>query len=285
MKLILIATEKNVPSVDLLRVATEKRGIELVLIDPTKLSPQELSQLPSEPYLLYRASVLEQAIHLEKRLILKNTTTFFESYQRSQYYIDNVVSASITHEKEGVSIPKTWFLPLFDKGTIEMVADILDGFPLVIKVAGGSHGVGVIKVDSVSSLFSTLDYLNSTHTQYILRKMIDVRTSERLVVLGKQVIDTIQYQAPKGDFRSNEGSTPNVAKHSSDEAAQNLAIKAVQVLGLEFGGVDILTDTEGNKYVTEVNFPCFFPRCQLLTRTDIAGMMVEYLVEKSRKLG
>lgn len=54
---------------------------------------------------------------------------------------------------------------------------------------------------------------------------------------------------------------------------------AVKALGLEFGGVDVMITNDGPK-VVEVNYPCFFPRCQMLTGVDIAGQMVEYLVNK-----
>ncbi|KKQ46317.1 MAG: hypothetical protein US63_C0003G0030, partial [Candidatus Moranbacteria bacterium GW2011_GWC2_37_8] len=54
--------------------------------------------------------------------------------------------------------------------------------------------------------------------------------------------------------------------------------------GFEFGGVDILIDRNGEHYLIEANFPCFFPRCQMLTGVDISGMMLDYLVQKNEDL-
>ena len=101
-------------------------------------------------------------------------------------------------------------------------------------------------------------------------------------MLGDKVIDSIEYTANDGDFRSNEGAKPNVAPKKFTDEVEKLAVKATRALGLEFGGVDIMITNNGPK-VAEVNFPCFFPRCQQLTGTDIAGMMVDYLMEKARR--
>ena len=72
---------------------------------------------------------------------------------------------------------------------------------------------------------------------------------------------------------------PNVQPKKFDACVEDIAVRACKALGLEFGGVDIMITDDGAK-VAEVNYPCFFPRCQMLTGTDIAGKMVEYLEKK-----
>lgn len=112
-----------------------------------------------------------------------------------------------------------------------------------------------------------------------MKEYCNVTSSARLIVLGDKVIDSIEYSAPKGDFRSNEGKTPNVSQKRFSETVNEIAVQAVKALGLEFGGVDIMITDNGAK-VAEVNYPCFFPRCQMLTGTDIAGQMIKYLRDK-----
>ena len=102
-------------------------------------------------------------------------------------------------------------------------------------------------------------------------------------MLGNKVIDSIEYTALKDDFRTNIGKTPNVKPKKFSAKAEKIAVKSVKSLGLEFGGVDILVGKSGVNYVAEMNFPCFFPRCQLVTGVDIAGKMIDYLVRKSNK--
>jgi ribosomal protein S6--L-glutamate ligase len=117
----------------------------------------------------------------------------------------------------------------------------------------------------------------------VMKEYINTTSTARLIVLGDAVIDSIEYRANQDDFRSNEGHKPNVFRATFGNDVNDLAVRAVHALGLEFGGVDILlSDTQ--PLVAEVNFPCFFRRCQMLTGTDISGMMVDYLVEKSKTL-
>lgn len=279
MKFYCVAIQHNKPSIDLLKKACDERSIEFVMVDAENF---DFASIPhSDPdALLYRAAATKTARNVELLHLQPTTTTFYDNYLRSISYIDNVVHASIIHQQTGVSIPRTVFTLPENKEKAAKVAEYLGGFPLIIKAAGGSHGVGVMKVDSLSSFYSVIDYLRMQNDQYILRQFINVTYSARLIVLGNEVIDSIKYSAPAGDFRSNEGAVPNVTTAVFPEEVKQTAIRATKVLGLEFGGVDVLIDDNGNHYVSEVNFPCFFPRCQNLSGVDIAGKMIEYLVQK-----
>ena len=52
-------------------------------------------------------------------------------------------------------------------------------------------------------------------------------------------------------------------------------------MGNQFGGVDILIDSNGRPYITEMNFPCNFARAANATNIDIAGLMIDFLISKS----
>lgn len=179
----------------------------------------------------------------------------------------------------GIPAPKTVnYLPK-DREALLKYVDEVGGFPVCLKVLGGSHGIGVMCIDSKQSLFSVSDYLREQGEMVVMKEYCNVTSSARLIVLGDKVIDSIEYSAPKGDFRSNEGKAPNVSQKRFSKTVNEIAIQAVKSLGLEFGGVDIMITDNGAK-VAEVNYPCFFPRCQMLTGTDIAGKMVKYLRDK-----
>lgn len=139
-----------------------------------------------------------------------------------------------------------------------------------------------MKVDSYGSLFSVADYIRQQKGRVVLKEYCSLASSARLIVLGNRVIDSIEYSANKDDFRSNEGKVPNVTPKKFDAVVEEAAIKAVDKLGLEFGGVDIMI-TEGGPRIAEANNPCFFARCQLLTGVNVARQMVKYLIEKTKK--
>ena len=160
----------------------------------------------------------------------------------------------------------------------------LGGFPVIIKSMGGMHGVGVMKIDSRESFSSIIDYLQTKDDTFILRQFIEHSEQARIVVLGDQVISS-HANMTSGDFRTNAGEEKNRQREnkSYSNEIQDIAVQAVRSLGLEFGGVDIIFDTKtGEPFITEVNFPFFFPGNYRVTGAPIAKMMIEYLVEKSK---
>jgi hypothetical protein len=268
-------------SVNLLRSSCEKLKVNFIELNPDSYDFTKKISFSSQD-LLYRASTSPRAKRLEKFLIDKSVITFYKSYERSLVSYPNL----LIYQKEGIPTPKTIYGLTRDKKRLEQYAEYLGGFPLIIKAVGGSHGVGIIKIDSLSSLFSIVDYLlsNKEDELFVMKEFINSNSSARLIVLGNKVIDSIEYFAPQGDFRSNEGATPNVRLKQFSEEIKETAIKTISALGLEFGGVDIIINKDGHHFLMESNFPCFFPRAQKLTGTDISTMMLEYLIKKSDQL-
>lgn len=275
MKLYIISNDDQKIIAELLSEACEKRNIPYEILDPAEVSPFDVKIEPGDA--VYRAATSANygASDLEWDLIMKGAKSFFSD---KRALLMNKVQTT-TFEYLGVPVPKTApYLPK-DRDALARCVDELGGFPICIKALGGSHGVGVMRVDSMQSLFSVSDYVRQQGGTVVLKEYCNVTSSARLIVLGDEVIDSIEYSANKGDFRSNEGDSPNVAQRQFGGEVDEIAIRAVKSLGLEFGGVDIMLTEKGPK-VAEVNYPCYFPRCQLLTGVDIAGKMVEYLEKK-----
>lgn len=281
MKIAFLASDKSKTTLSLLSKSCEQRNIEYIVLNPQQST--DLHQL-EDGDALYRVSDAFNYgfLELEYQLVTPNIATFYKD--NNSLLINHEENDSLILANKNIPVPKTaYFIPQ-DKKELKKVAKSLGGFPLIIKSLGGSHGVGVMRVDSYPSLFSVADYLLSQKEgRFTLKEYIEGKSSARLIVLGDQVIDSIEYRASNDDFRSNEGNKPNVFEASFDKNVNDLAVEAVHSLGLEFGGVDILFSEKG-PLVAEVNFPCFFPRCQLLTGTDISGMMIDHLVKKSEKI-
>jgi glutathione synthase/RimK-type ligase-like ATP-grasp enzyme len=146
---------------------------------------------------------------------------------------------------------------------------------------GGSRGVGVIKLESLHSLFSTVDYLVSQGTGFILRRYIPSREVGRLIVVGTTVVAAVAYLSPDDDFRTSIAEQPVAVKREYPLDIQKLAVDATQLLGTDFGGVDIVTGPDGSSYVLEVNSPCSFQRTQRVSGVNVAGRMLDHLIAKS----
>jgi len=70
--------------------------------------------------------------------------------------------------------------------------------------------------------------------------------------MGDKVVSAMR-RTGKKDFRANISQGGSGEAVELSEADQALCIKASQVLGLEFSGVDLIKDQDENSYVVEVN--------------------------------
>jgi RimK family alpha-L-glutamate ligase len=265
----------------LLKKASKKLGVQFIKIIPDKFNYLDYPE-PQPGDMLYRAATSSHrgSKEIAKYLNRPCISTFYKTPERLFYPTDQHYPVHSYHK---LSMPKTIWHLTKDREKLDDYIEYLGGFPVIIKATGGSHGIGVMKVDSKSALYSLADFLISTNKKFIIREFIKTNRSARIIVLGSQAIDSIEYIAPEGDFRSNEGEVPNVKPKKFSPYVEELAIKAVNSYGLEFGGVDIIFDQETQPYITEINFPCFYARCEILTDTNISEQMISYLQNKSQK--
>jgi glutathione synthase/RimK-type ligase-like ATP-grasp enzyme len=101
------------------------------------------------------------------------------------------------------------------------------------------------------------------------------------MVIGNEVVGSLQYDNPPNDFRTNasDDSHPRITKFGSD--VEHIAVSSVRSAGMELGGVDVIFRPDGKVYLLEMNMPCGFATFPKLG-IDVPGMMVEYLLMKAK---
>ncbi len=107
------------------------------------------------------------------------------------------------------------------------------------------------KVDSLEELEQRIAQKEPTELfmiQTLIPNTFDTRT---LVVYGK-ILGTIKRTAKKGVFLNNVSQGASVEEYTLTPEEAELAIQAVRVTGVDFGGVDII-HTEAGPYILEVN--------------------------------
>ncbi|HVX58607.1 MAG TPA: hypothetical protein VG964_02625 [Candidatus Saccharimonadales bacterium] len=259
----------------LLEKACHDRGIEFVNVDSESFDFSDPPELETGSA-LYRVSIDPASSMVFRLLVAENVATV---YQNLLVAMSQRITSALTHQKFGLPVIPTIFDLPRDREKLKKSVDTLGGFPIIIKAVGGSHGVGVMRADSFESLASMADYLNGQTGRFIMRKYIDFEHHARLNVLDGKVIDSVIYERPENDFRTNVSGI-RVRGHRFGDEIEDTAVRSVQALCSDFGGVDILIDKSGKGFLAEVNIPCFFPRTQMATGVDTAGMLVEHLVKK-----
>ena len=178
--------------------------------------------------------------------------------------------------KYDVDTPKT----LVSRNTSD-IDDLIEqiGLPVIIKLASGTHGNGVILADTKKAAKSALQafYLyNEDGTNILLQEFIkeSAGTDIRAFVVGNRVIASMQRASLDDDFRSNlhQGGLGTPIKLTDVE--KKTAIKAARAMGLHICGVDLMRSSRG-PLVLEVNASPGFG-IEKVTGRDVASKIIEY---------
>lgn len=180
--------------------------------------------------------------------------------------------------KAGVGVPKTVFSR--NSADIDDLIDKLGGAPVIIKLARGTHGNGVVLAESKKAAKSVLQafYLTDEDgTNILLQEFVkeSAGTDIRALVVGGRVVASMKRQSLDDDFRSNlhKGGEGTMIKLTEEE--RKMAIKAAKAMGLNIAGVDMMRSERG-PLILEVNASPGFG-IEKVTGRDVATPIIEYV--------
>ena len=186
--------------------------------------------------------------------------------------------------KAGVGIPKTIFSR--NSTDIDDLIDKVGGMPVIIKLASGTHGNGVVLAETKKAAKSVLQafYLsNEDGTNILLQEFVQesAGTDIRAFVVGSRVVASMKRQSLDDDFRSNlhKGGEGTPIKLTEEE--RKMAIRAAKAMGLNIAGVDMMRSERG-PLILEVNASPGFG-IEKVTGRDVAGPIIEYVEMNARR--
>lgn len=186
--------------------------------------------------------------------------------------------------KAGVGIPKT----VFSRGMadVDTIIEELGGLPIIIKLARGTHGNGVVLAETRKAAKSVLQafyVMDEDGTNILLQEYIEesAGTDIRVLVVGGRVVASIKRQSLDDDFRSNthQGGVGKAIKLTAEE--EKTAVKAARAMGLPNCGVDMMRSNRG-PLVLEVNSSASIRTPELITKRNVGEKIIEY-VERNAK--
>lgn len=180
--------------------------------------------------------------------------------------------------RAGVGIPKT--VVARSSSEAENLIDELGGAPVIIKLARGTHGNGVVLAESKKAAKSVLQafyVMNEEGNNILLQEYVkeSAGTDIRAFVVGGKVVASMQRQSLDEDFRSNlhQGGEGKPIKLTDEE--RKTAIKAARAMGLNVCGVDMMRSDRG-PLVLEVNSSPGFA-IEKVSKRDVATAIIEYI--------
>lgn len=174
---------------------------------------------------------------------------------------------------------------------LERTVAEIGSYPFILKPFYGTHGRGVMLLDTPTSLTSAVEALCDLHQDYVIQPFVGgVCNSDltggvdiRILVVGGEAIAAMKRSAPPGEFRAN------IHKGASGEAVTlpddyiRLAIEAAEALELEIAGVDLLQTNKG-PVILEVNPSPGFEELEAVTGINIADAIIKFAIVFSQKV-
>ncbi len=184
--------------------------------------------------------------------------------------------------KAGVGVPKT----VFARETADL-ADVIEkagGAPLIVKVAKGTHGNGVVLAETNKAAKAVMQAFYVEGVTFLVQEFVKESAGEdvRAIVVGSQVVASIKRQSLTDDFRSNthQGGVGKPVKLTPEE--ERTAIKAAKAMGLPVCAVDMMRSERG-PLVLEVNSSGSIKTPELLTKRNLAGKIIEYIEQNAKQ--
>lgn len=176
--------------------------------------------------------------------------------------------------KVGVGIPKTVFAR--EAADYDDVLEQAGGAPVIIKVARGTHGNGVVLAETKKAAKAVMQAFYVEGVSFIVQEFVaesagvDIRA---LVVNGK-VVASMMRQSLDDDFRSNihQGGEGIAVKLTLEE--RKTAQRAAKAMGLAVCGVDMMRSERG-PLVLEVNSSPGFA-IEKITNKNVAASIIDH---------
>ena len=165
----------------------------------------------------------------------------------------------------------------------EALAAVREMRDVVIKPLFGSMGIGMVRVsdnDTASRVVKALDQLRAVY--YVQRAIEHDGCDVRVFVVGGHVLGAIERRARDNEWRTNLARGGRATVCQLPAAWRDIALRATAAIGAEYAGVDLLPARDGRVFVLEVNGIPAWKGLQEATGIDVAGTIVEHLVERVR---
>jgi ribosomal protein S6--L-glutamate ligase len=179
--------------------------------------------------------------------------------------------------RAGVGMPLTAFAS--NPQSIDALIEAVGGAPVVMKLLQGTQGIGVVLAETKKAAKSVMEAFYGLNANVLIQEYIEESKGEdiRALVVGGEVVAAMKRKGAEGDFRSNlhRGGSAELIQLTEEES--RTAVDAVDALGLNVAGVDMLQSNRG-PLIMEVNSSPGLEGIEKATKQDIAGKIIEFVV-------
>ncbi|MEG9475477.1 RimK family alpha-L-glutamate ligase [Mannheimia indoligenes] len=303
MRWLMLCREPRLYSCKRIREACVERGIELDILDPNRM----LLSLNNGKFEIFYQEGESYEKHRPEPILLKDYDGILPRFGTSSTEMGCAVlrhfeakGIPVLNHSEAFALARNKWrslqklaehtLPIPHTnfaGNLVSVKSQLNHFtfPLIAKVLNGSQGNGVMLFENERNAEAVLSTFRQVEEPYLCQHFLSEAKGQdiRAFVIGDKVVSAMSRNNSAEDFRSNlhQGGIAQRIELTKEEIV--LAIKATKAIGLDVAGVDFLRADNGI-VILEVNASPGFEGIEQVNEVNIAGEMVNYFIEKIRKL-
>lgn len=290
MRIVILSKGPGNYSTKRLKEEAKLRGHDVRIVDYTKCY---VTLERNNPVVRYKGENLEDIDVIIPR-IASSLTKYGSSIVR-QFEMQNVFTTTSSialvrardklrsmqlMAKAGVGIPKTLFAR--ETAETEDVIEQVGGVPIIIKVARGTHGKGVVLAETKKAAEAVMQAFYVEGVSFLIQEFVkeSAGTDIRAFVVNGKVVASMMRQSLDDDFRSNlhQGGSGTVIKLTDEE--KKIAQKAAKAMGLSICGVDMMRSDRG-PLVLEVNASPGFA-IEKVTGRNVAGKILDYVEQNAK---
>ncbi len=182
----------------------------------------------------------------------------------------------------GVKVPRT-VMASEPSGLREMVRHV-GGLPVLVKLLRGNERSGVIVCETRQALESALQAIQRLGQNTVVQQYVRGVGDLRAFVVGGRVVAALRRRPRTGRLSRTLGQGARFERATLAAEAEQAAVAAAQVVGLEFCAVDML-EAPGGPRVFEVHSTPGIREGEEACGVDLAGAIVERAVELATATG
>lgn len=169
---------------------------------------------------------------------LQTAGFFMVNDLESMMLCDNKMATTIAMNRSNVNTPRTVILN--NEESVEYAHNQIGGkFPVIVKTLTGTQGIGVTKVDSMSSLISVCQSLWKFQAQLLMQEFLNMDFDIRTLVVDGKILGSAKRITAKGsEFRSNVHQGAKTVPYVLTDDEMDIVLAAARVSGGYYVGVD-----------------------------------------------
>jgi ribosomal protein S6--L-glutamate ligase len=290
MKIAVLSRNQRLYSTQRIVEAARGRGHEVRVIDPLRCYMSISSETPEIHYRGENLTGFDAVIpRIGASITFYGTAVLRQFEMLGAYALNESLAIARSRDKlrclqlmakKNIGLPVTGFAHSPDD--TEDLLNLVGGAPAVIKLVEGAQGMGVVLAETRQAAESVIDAFRGLDAHFLVQEFIQEAAGSdlRCFVIGGEVVAAMLRTAKAGEFRSNlhRGGHADTVEITAEE--RRTALRAAKIMGLNVAGVDMMRSRRG-PVVLEVNSTPGLEGIEMVSRKDIAGLMIEF-IERNR---